>query len=112
MRPTLCRLVEYRANKDAEPQAAVVTHVWSDDLVNLGVWDANGTPHQVGATSVPRRGTPGDWGGPSWDWPPRVAEPVALPPHRGGTTFIDPAIRPADSVLGHGDPSSEPPRAG
>jgi hypothetical protein len=34
----------------AQPCAAMVTHVWSDRMVNLVVFDANGNPH--GKTSV------------------------------------------------------------
>lgn len=34
-----------------KPLAAIITHVWSDELVNLCVFDSNGSP--IARTSVP-----------------------------------------------------------
>jgi hypothetical protein len=75
-RPTVGRIVHYTPSEDAggkgQPYPAVVTHVWSDQVVNLSV--ANDGEFPFGRddehpTSVPRD----DRGGPrTWRWPPRV----------------------------------------
>lgn len=53
IKPTIGRVVWYYGagvSHDAEPNAAIVVKVWTDDMVNLTVFDANGIPS--GATSV------------------------------------------------------------
>ena len=53
IKPTIGRVVWYYqagASHDAEPNAAIVAKVWSDTLVNLSVFDANGIGR--GETSV------------------------------------------------------------
>lgn len=54
--PTVGRVVHYyrdpragesdfAVNDDGLPYAAIIAHVWSDTMVNLTVFDANGRPH-------------------------------------------------------------------
>lgn len=52
IKPTVGRVVWYRpGNSDGlvaigdHPLAAIIAGVWSDDCVNLAVFDANGIPH-------------------------------------------------------------------
>jgi hypothetical protein len=61
IKPTVGRIVWFypASNEDkmpydkGQPLAAIVTKVWSDTMVNLAVFDANGIRH--GRTSVPLR---------------------------------------------------------
>lgn len=54
--PTIGRVVWFQPSKPAEqplrdqPYTALVTYVWSDTMVNLAVFDQNGSP--FAATSV------------------------------------------------------------
>lgn len=74
--PTVGRIVHYTPHR-TEPiakgggkLAAIVTHVWSVNLVNLTVFDANGIP--TGRTSVPllQEGTPAPEQGFYCEWMP------------------------------------------
>lgn len=57
IKPTVGRVVWFfpsgksHENGD-QPQAALVTHVWSDTCVNLAVFDSNGRPMTDPPTSV------------------------------------------------------------
>lgn len=52
IKPTIGRVVWYHPEPNMEqPNAALVSHVWSDTCVNLSCFDANGS-HYI-ATSVP-----------------------------------------------------------
>jgi hypothetical protein len=62
IKPTVGRMVYFRPSiftnseyfampLDTEPCAAIIVRVWDDHLVNLSIFDANGTPHAM--TSVP-----------------------------------------------------------
>lgn len=52
IKPTVGRVLWYwpKGRSEGQPQAAIVTHVWGDRMVNLCWFTANGTP--VGDTSV------------------------------------------------------------
>jgi hypothetical protein len=50
IQPAIGRVVWYRdafSNPEAQPQAAIVTYVWSDTCVNLAVFNPNGTVYPV-----------------------------------------------------------------
>lgn len=68
--PTVGRIVHYHTEGKDQPNAAVITHVWSDDCVNLHVFRDGSFPLQVSpeVTSVMRGPAPGEW-----SWPPRAA---------------------------------------
>lgn len=62
IKPTVGRVVWFHPSKNSaesgfvyhggdQPLAAIVTHVWSDRMVNLVVFDSNGNSHSK--TSVP-----------------------------------------------------------
>ena len=62
IKPTIGRVVHYYTNSsgrdvvqhdDTEPMAAIITYVWSDDMVNLAVFDHNGNAHSM--TSITLR---------------------------------------------------------
>lgn len=67
-KPSIGRIVHFYASKDADPQAALVTHVWSDTCVNLVAWNAGGT--KTDGSSVLERSD--ETIGSSWCWPPRA----------------------------------------
>jgi hypothetical protein len=82
MTPSIGRIVHYKpgpndplvayggqARKADDVMAAVVTRVWTDEMVNLVVFVDNGEP--VPRTSV-QRADVASGGSASWDWPPRV----------------------------------------
>lgn len=67
-KPSLGRIVHYRAPGENEVSAAIITHVFSDNSVNLAIFEDGG--QMDGDTSVPLyEEDPGEWG--CW-WPPRV----------------------------------------
>ena len=72
-RPSVGRIVHYRHDSGAGPtgcQAALITAVWSDTLVNLAVFSANGAssqPSSVGLGDDAR----------TWHWPEYV-QPFAV----------------------------------
>jgi len=49
IKPTVGRVVWFHPT-ETETNAAMVTHVWGDEMVNLVVFDSNGVPR--GETSV------------------------------------------------------------
>ena len=66
-KPSVGRIVHYHEAPDAPPRAAIVTRVWSDTMVNLCVFSADGgLPTPI--TSVPY----GVDNLCQWRWPPRV----------------------------------------
>lgn len=68
-KPTVGRIVHYRGlNSKSQPYPAIITHVHSDECVNLYVFDDGTFPLQDGcgiATSVTRGG-----GNYEWNWMP------------------------------------------
>lgn len=53
IKPTIGRVVwyhPYSSTPEQQPQAAVISYVWSDTCVNLGVFNPNG--NSIGVTSV------------------------------------------------------------
>jgi len=64
---------EDASGKHGQPYAAVVTHVWSDNCVNLGVIQdgsfplVNLSPTSVSQSSDPDKPMPG-----TWQWPARA----------------------------------------
>jgi hypothetical protein len=48
IKPTVGRVVWYRPNGaiDKQPHAALITHVWSENCVNLAIFDSDGHPYQ------------------------------------------------------------------
>ena len=61
-RPSVGRIVHYRNTQD---QAAIITAVWTDDLVNLTVFEPSGSVTPRGSVSL------GDTAG-TWHWPEYV----------------------------------------
>ncbi len=62
IKPTIGRVVWYwpeLSSRGDQPYAAIVAYVWSDDLVNLAVFDRNG--HSYNMTSVPLVQDGGSW---------------------------------------------------
>jgi hypothetical protein len=75
--PTIGRIVWYTGGAGdaptlttAQPAAAIVTYVWGDRMVNLAVFDSNGS--HVGRTSVKllQDGDERPAGGPYCEWMP------------------------------------------
>lgn len=63
IKPTVGRVVWYRPcasdpfnGSDGQPLAAIVTHVWNDRMVNLGVFDPNGFVHGVTSVTLAQEG--------------------------------------------------------
>lgn len=70
MKPTVGRIVHFhdQSNGKGQPYPAIVTHVWSDDCVNLYVIGDGSFPTSLGLqTSVLLGNGPGQW-----SWPERV----------------------------------------
>ena len=63
-KPSLGRVVHLNAGNGIF-HTATIAKVWSDECVNLGCLDENGTPYNK--TSVLRGGDVGNW-----NWPTRV----------------------------------------
>lgn len=64
MTPTLGQIVLFRdvdANEN-EPEAAIVTWVWSEDCVNLTVFDPSGAPKNATSVTPYRRDDAHPWG--------------------------------------------------
>lgn len=76
--PTIGRVVHYFANagdiSGIGPHAAIVTHVWTDEMINLVVFPANGG-NPTTRTSVHDKEHAPEYEGrvaSHWDWPARV----------------------------------------
>jgi hypothetical protein len=80
-RPSVGRIVHFTprgwedTNTKGQPYAAVITHVWSDSVVNLNVFPDGSFP--LGRSNLETSVSLGDPGqGGTWCWPPYVpAEP-------------------------------------
>jgi len=74
MKPTMGRIVIYKQAAHEAPHnatrehPAIVTHVYTDDYVNLMVFFDSGPV--AACTSIHRTGVALE-GSPSWDWPQR-----------------------------------------
>jgi hypothetical protein len=73
--PTIGRVVWYYPSgrtPPAQPQVALIAHVWSDTCVNLAIFDDNGQPYPPGCTSVllVQEGNPVPTGGNYCCWMP------------------------------------------
>lgn len=68
-RAALGRIVHYYETPKALPRTALIAYVHDNVLVNLAVFDHDGS-FMGGSTSVLRRDAAVT--GASWDWPPRV----------------------------------------
>ena len=73
-KPSIGRIVHYTPDEPSasarkgQPWAAVITHVWSDFCVNLGVFsDGSFRLEELKPTSVEFGNGPR-----TWTWPPRV----------------------------------------
>ncbi len=51
-KPTVGQSVHYHHNRHAEPQAAIVTKVWSDGIVNVALFNEDGSPVANPPTSL------------------------------------------------------------
>ena len=76
--PSIGRIVHYTQNGRDYP--AIITHVWSDDMVNLLVFSDGSFPLPAGGlrTSVLRAATPVNPEAPpdlTWHWPERMPAP-------------------------------------
>lgn len=75
-KPTVGRIVHYRSDRPQDPKGqpypAVITHVWSDECVNLHVLGDGSFPlvRQTPPHAMPTSVTLGDGPG-QWSWPPR-----------------------------------------
>ena len=59
--PTVGRIMWYWPVKDQrgdQPLAAIVAHVWGNDMVNLCVFDQNGTPSSRTSVPIVQDGSP------------------------------------------------------
>ncbi len=52
IKPTVGRVVHFYRDHGADPQAAIIAHVWSDTCVNLAIFDNNGKPYLNPPTPV------------------------------------------------------------
>lgn len=71
MNPSIGRIVHYWFSGASTPVPAVITKVWSDTCVNLGVFGSGYSE----VTSVARGEIDASGAQPSsrfWDWPPKV----------------------------------------
>lgn len=75
IKPTPGRVVWFHGPRDgrmalngSEPCAALICYVWSDDMVNLVVFDHNGVPHS--RTSVQTKEVLGANAAAWWEWMP------------------------------------------
>jgi hypothetical protein len=78
-KPSVGRMVHFTLDVGdtagkSQPYPAIITHVHSDECVNLAVCNDGSHPLPLGRTnptSVALR-RPAQTGGPCWEWPPRV----------------------------------------
>lgn len=69
--PTVGRVVHVRNRVDSDqPEAALVTYVWSDRLVNVAVFDASGVRHSLQSLPLMQPGAELPEGGPYAEWMP------------------------------------------
>jgi hypothetical protein len=68
--PTVGRIVHFYDDTSVEPQAAIITKVWSDDCVNLVVF-GDGSMNNVPARTVTSV-TTSEGSSQRWAWPPRA----------------------------------------
>lgn len=70
IKPTVGRVVWFYApgvSHESEPNAAIVAKVWSDTMVNLAVFDANGVSRgETSVLLVQGEGSYGNPGGGAW----------------------------------------------
>jgi hypothetical protein len=52
IKPTVGRVVHYHRRKGEDPTPAIITKVWSDEVVNLGIFNEDGSPMQTPPTSI------------------------------------------------------------
>jgi hypothetical protein len=71
MQPTVGRIVHYHGDGQAQPHAAIITHVWNETCVNLFVFGKQQDDEHAGVkTSVVGGGNQEPCIG-EWRWPPR-----------------------------------------
>lgn len=67
IKPTVGRVVWFRPDPQShnsgfvyhgngEPLAAIITHVWNDQMVNLAIFDSNGTSHNRTSVKLMQEG--------------------------------------------------------
>lgn len=77
MKPTIGRIVYViPPGCDGTVRPAIITKVWSDDCINVVVFDCQKEPHAIALTSCTRAIDDQGKGelkeGPFWAWPPRT----------------------------------------
>lgn len=81
IKPTIGRVVWFHPSEftgeagfaghgNDQPYAAIIAHVWSDAMVNLTVFDANGTAHSRTSVALVQDGSPVPGGGFYCEWMP------------------------------------------
>ncbi|GER16699.1 Gp49 family protein [Variovorax boronicumulans] len=92
--------------RDGEPLAAIVAHVWNDTMVNLAVFDANGTAHSRTSVRLIHEDLTGDRPSESFcTWMPyqkgqaRAAAAAPAPVGSHAEVVLYPAIREAMAEL-------------
>ena len=79
IKPSIGRVVWYRhdavndqgmARDVTQPLAAIITHVWHERMVNLVVFDANGTPFSRTSIALVQEGDPQPPGQRYCEWMP------------------------------------------
>lgn len=78
IKPTIGRVLHFYpqppTEKDPQPRAALVTHVWNDHLVNLAVFTKDGeiAPEQTTSVALIQEGEPLPTSGRYAVWPVRA----------------------------------------
>ncbi len=74
IKPTIGRIMWYwpeLSARDDQPWAAIVTRVWSDNVVDLAVWDHNGNAKSRTSVPIVQDGSPHTAGDPQYvEWMP------------------------------------------
>lgn len=68
MKPTVGRIVHFYDNTMDEPQAAIITRVHTDHLVNVSVFPDGERHHNARVVTSVHDGPAAS---PNWCWPPR-----------------------------------------